>query len=134
PRLLLVQQDVLALGWRSTFELATIFGALGHLRPRVQRRFLAEARSCLAPGGRLVLVTAPLPPPWSLALWVSAGFDAAIWVRNRLRRPPFVMYYLAWPLARTVQLLREARFAVEVRPLAVPARASRLRLVLAQRE
>jgi hypothetical protein len=109
----------------------------------VQVRFLAQVRSCLVPGGRLAFVTAPLPPPWSPALWLAAGFDAAMWFRNRLWRPPFVMYYLAWPLGRSLRLLREAGFAPDVVPLgdgsgdAPPHQRmalARLKLVLAQRE
>ena len=118
PHMALVQGDVLALGMRPTFDLATTFGSLGHLRPAVQRRFLGEVRSCLRPEGRLALVTAPLPPLWSPALWLAATFDGAMWVRNRLWPPPFVMYYLAWPLGRTLRLLRESGFAPEVIPLA----------------
>lgn len=132
-RVLLVQQDVLEMGFASTFDVATLFGALGHLRPRDQPRFLAEVRRCLAPGGRLVFVTAPVPPPWSPALWVTAGFDAAIWVRNRLWRPPFYMYYLAWPLARSLRLLRAAGFTTDARPLVLRGRATRLRVVVATR-
>jgi SAM-dependent methyltransferase len=138
PRLLLLQQDVLHLGTRSVFDLATTFGSLGHLRPAVQRRFLAEARACLRPGGSLALVTSPLPPPWSPALWLAAAFDGAMWMRNRLWRPPFVMYYLAWPLGRTLRLLREGGFHPEVVSLAngrgEAAPLHRLRLVRARRE
>lgn len=133
PRLTLLNQDVLALGFRERFELATIFGALGHLRPAEQARFLAEARSCLVPGGTLAFVTAPLPPPWSLSLWLAAGFDASMWVRNRLWRPPFYMYYLAWPLGRALRLLRAAGFTPEVHSLGLRRPLSRLRLVLARR-
>lgn len=133
PRLVLVNQDVLALGFRERFDLATIFGALGHLRPAVQARFLAEALSCLVPGGTLAFVTAPLPPPWSPSLWLAAGFDASMWLRNRLWRPPFYMYYLAWPLGRALRLLREAGFTPEVRSLGARRPLSRLRLVLARR-
>lgn len=133
PRVLLVQQDVLKLGFRECFDLATIFGALGHLRPAEQARFLAEARSCLAPAGTLAFVTAPLPPPWSLSFWLAAGFDASMWLRNRLWRPPFYMYYLAWPLGRALRLLREAGFTPEVRSLGLRRPLSRLRLVLARR-
>lgn len=133
PRLDLVQQDTLALGLRESFELAIVFGALGHFRPAVQSRFLAEARSCLMPGGTLAFVTAPLPPLWSPALWLAAGFDAAMWLRNRLWRPPFVMYYLAWPQPRTLRLLHQTGFEPDVRPLALPRPLSRLRLVLARR-
>ena len=130
-RLALVQVDVLVAGWRRAFDLATIFGALGHFRPSEQRRLLAAARDLLAPGGRLALVLAALPPPWSPALWLAAGFDAAMWLRNLLWRPPFVMYYLSWPLARTLQRLRETGFDVARRPLA--AEAPRLELVVATR-
>ena len=133
PRLSLINQDVLALGLRERFELATIFGALGHLRPAVQARFLAQARACLVPGGTLAFVTAPLPPPWSPSLWLAAGFDATMWVRNRLWRPPFHMYYLAWPLPRALRLLREGGFTAEARPLGERYPLSRLRLVLARR-
>ena len=133
PRVVLVQQDVLQLGLSETFELATILGALGHLRPAVQARFLDQARSCLVPGGTLALVTAPIPPPWSAALWLAAGFDAAMWLRNRLWRPPFVMYYLAWPVSRTLRLLRERGFTPELRPLGFRGPRSRPRLVLARR-
>ncbi len=45
PSVVLVQQDVMALGFAERFDLATIFGALGHLRPAVQARFLAEVRA-----------------------------------------------------------------------------------------
>ena len=133
PRVVLVQQDVLQLGLSASFELATIFGALGHVRPAVQARFLDQARSCLLPGGRLAFVTAPTPPPWTAALWLAAGFDAAMWLRNRLWRPPFVMYYLAWPLSRTLHLLRDRSFTPELRSLGFRGPRSRLRLVLARR-
>ncbi len=133
PRVFLVQQDVLQLGLSESFELATVFGALGHLRPAVQARFLDQARACLVPSGTLAFVTAPTPPPWTPALWLAAGFDAAMWLRNRLRRPPFVMYYLAWPLSRSLRLLRERGFTPELRPLGFRGPRSRLRLVLARR-
>jgi SAM-dependent methyltransferase len=133
PRLVLVQQDVLEPGFAGAFDLATVFGALGHFRPAEQARFLGAAREVLRPGGRLAFVLAPLPPPWSPALWLAAGFDAAVWLRNRVWRPPFVMYYLAWPLARTLRLLDEAGFTTEMLPLAPPG-ATRLRLVLATRQ
>jgi SAM-dependent methyltransferase len=133
----LVQQDLLGRDLcRDTFtpgcfELATIFGALGHIRPREQAAFLAAVRGWLAPRGRLVLVVAPTPPPWSPSLWLAAGFDLAMWVRNVALRPPFVMYYLAWPLRRTRRLLAAAGFAVEERPLALAGRPTRARLLIA---
>jgi SAM-dependent methyltransferase len=133
PRLLLAQQDILTSGLRASFDLATLFGALGHFRPAVQARFLEQARSCLVPGGTLAFVTAPLPPPWSPALWLAAGFDGAMWLRNLVWRPPFVMYYLAWPLGRSLRLLQQGGFTVELRRLALPRPLSRLRLVLARR-
>ena len=133
PSVVFVQQDVMALGLAERFDLATIFGALGHVRPAVQSRFLNEVRSCLVPGGTLAFVTAPVPPPWSPSLWLAAGFDASMWVRNRLWRPPFYMYYLAWPLGRALRLLGEAGFTPEVRSLGLRRPLSRLRLVLARR-
>jgi SAM-dependent methyltransferase len=129
----LVQADALRPPLRAAFDLATVFGALGHVRPREQDAFLAAVRECLAPGGRLVFVAGPLPPPWSPALWLAAGFDAAIWLRNRLWSPAFHMYYLAWPWRRTLQRLERAGFLVTTRQVAAPLRASRLRLVIATR-
>ena len=132
--LALVHGDVLRSALApGSFELATIFGALGHVRPRDQAPFLAAVRDALVPGGRLAFVTAPVPPPWSPALPLAAGFDLAMWVRNRLVRPPFVMYYLAWPLGRTRRLLREAGFDVAERRLAVGRHTTRVRLVIATR-
>jgi SAM-dependent methyltransferase len=125
----LVQDDVLQPGFAGAFELATVFGALGHFVPRQQAALFAAARDVLVPGGRLAFVLAPLPPPWSLALWLAAAFDAGMWVRNRLWRPPFVMYYLGWPLGRTVRRLEAAGFAASVLPLGTP----RVRLVVATR-
>jgi hypothetical protein len=90
-------------------------------------------RECLVPGGRLAFVAGPLPPPWSPLLWAAAAFDLAIWLRNRLWRPPFYMYYLAWPWRRTRRRLDRAGFDVEARALELPVRAPRLRLVVATR-
>ena len=132
-RLLLVQQDVLTMGLQPRFELATLFGALGHLRPCEQPAFLAQVRACLAPRGRLAFALAPVPPPWSPVLWLAAAFDAAIWLRNVVRRPPFHMYYLAWPLRRTLRRLDEAGFDAEALPVAIAGRRTRLRLVVATR-
>jgi SAM-dependent methyltransferase len=133
PRLLLVQQDVLTSGLTTTFDLAVIFGALGHLRPRDQHAFLAAAYRLLLPGGRLVFVTGPTPPFWAPAFWAAAAFDVTMWVRNVIWRPPFVMYYLSWPLRRTLRLLRETGFDVATRPLSLRGRPLRLRLVMARR-
>ena len=71
----------------------------------------------LRPGGRLVFVTSPMPPPWSARYWLARGFNAAMHVRNLLVSPPFVMYYLTFLLPDVEPLLRRAGLAVEVRPL-----------------
>ena len=132
--LVLVHGDVLRSALApGGFELATIFGALGHVRPCDQAPFLAAVRDALVPGGRLAFVTSAVPPPWSPALPLAAGFDLAMWLRNRLVRPPFVMYYLAWPLGRTRRLLREAGFAVGEKRLTLGRHTTRVRLVIATR-
>jgi SAM-dependent methyltransferase len=131
PAVHLVEGDLRRLPLAGTFELAVVFGALGHVRPRDQPAFLAAVRDCLVPGGRLVFPGGALPPPWSPALWLAGGFDAAMWARNRLWRPAFVMYYLSWPRRRTRRRLAAAGFSVEERPLATPR--SRARLVVATR-
>lgn len=126
--------DVRALAFREEFDLATCFGALGHLLPVDRAPFLEGVRRALRPGGRLVLVTSPPPPLTSRAFWLARGFNLLMGVRNALWRPAFVMYYLRFLLPEAVEHLEAHGFRVEVRQGLLPGRYRRLALVSAVRE
>lgn len=113
----LVEGDALDLPFREEFDLATCFGAFGHIPEADEERFVAGVHRALRPGGRFVFVTAHRPGLLDARAWALRAFNAAMRVRNLLVRPPFVMYYLTflWPDVRG--LLERAGFAVEVREL-----------------
>jgi SAM-dependent methyltransferase len=129
----LVRGDVLALPFGPAFDVATCFGALGHVLPRDQRRFVGEVARVLRPGGRFAFVTSEWPPVWSKGYWLSRLFNGAMRVRNWLLPPPFVMYYLTFLLPEAAVLCRECGLEVEVRDLGLAGELSPFRLVLARR-
>jgi ubiquinone/menaquinone biosynthesis C-methylase UbiE len=101
-RVELVRRDVLELDYDREFDVATCVGAFGHILRRDEARLLGNIQRSLRPGGRFVFVTAETPPATSASLWIARGFNAAMRVRNALKRPPFLMYYLTmtWPHVR----------------------------------
>ncbi len=114
----LVQADVLAhesaAPW-GEHELATCFGAFGHILESDEPRFVRAVRASLVVGGRFVFVTAEKgPSPAELGFWTTHGFNAAMRVRNALWSPPFVMYYLTFLLPRATALLEAEGFSVRV--------------------
>jgi ubiquinone/menaquinone biosynthesis C-methylase UbiE len=104
--------DARALPFSSEFELVTSAGAFGHFVGEDEERLLDGITRALAPGGRFVFLTTPMPPRVSLARWVARGFNAAMHVRNALISPPFVMFYLTftWPEVKPTL----ERFGLEV--------------------
>jgi SAM-dependent methyltransferase len=128
-----VRADALAMPFAAAFDVATCFGALGHILPRDQARFVAGVARALRPGGRFVFVTSDRPPVWSPGYWVRRAFNGAMHLRNLLVKPPFIMFYLTFHLAEARALLAAQGFAVEVReaPFERPWKA--LRLVIATR-
>lgn len=112
----LVQGDVLAYdaSW-GQHELATCFGAFGHILESDEPRFVRAVRDALVVGGRFVFVTADEgPSPRELGFWVTHGFNAVMRVRNALWKPPFVMYYLTFMVPRARALLEQEGFTVRV--------------------
>ena len=109
-----VQADVFEMPFRSSFDLATCFGALGHILPRQEQDFVEQVAAALRPGGRFVFVTTRMPPLTSSRYWLSRGFNAAMRVRNLLVRPPFIMYYLTFLLPQIEEKLARAGFRVTV--------------------
>lgn len=137
PGALLARADVRVLPFRSSFELAVSFGAFGHFLAGDRRALFAGAHAALRPGGLLAFpVAAPLRVG-SAGYWALWGFDAAMRVRNALWRPPFVMYYRAFPLSVARAELAAAGFTVGTLPLPElgerPDGTPRCRLVLARR-
>jgi ubiquinone/menaquinone biosynthesis C-methylase UbiE len=129
----LVRGDVRALPFGQTFDIATCFGALGHILVGDEPRFVAEVGRVLRPGGRFVFVTSYPPPRWSVNYWLARLFNGAMHVRNFLISPPFIMYYLTFLLPETARLLEAHGLAVQERALMGERHRSRLRLVIAER-
>lgn len=129
----LVQGDVLALPWEKQFDLATCFGALGHIAREDQRRFVQSVARALKPGGRFAFVTTDVLPWTSPARWAAHAFNAGWRVRNALFRPKFVMYYLTFTVPEATPLLEAEGFTVEVRRDQFGPRYRRLALVIATR-
>lgn len=110
----LVQGDVLEMPFASRFDVAVCFGALGHFLSREQPCLVQQVAGVLRPRGRFVFVTAEIPPWWTGSYWISRAFNGVMHVRNWLVRPPFVMYYLKFPLPRAMLLLKQQGFDVSV--------------------
>ena len=124
--------DVLEPLFHDAFDLAVCFGALGHILPADEERFLQRVHALLRARGRFAVVTGH-PPPWSsLGRWLAIGFNTAMVVRNLLIRPPFVMYYLTFLLPAIARKMERVGFRVEER--ALWSRWPTLRLVIATKE
>jgi SAM-dependent methyltransferase len=132
-RLEFVRGDVLAMPFAAEFDLAVSFGAFGHILQQDEPRFVAEIARVLKPGGRFVFITSYMPPLTSPHYWLSRLFNGAMRVRNFLKSPPFIMYYLTFLLPDVETLLRRYGFEVEVRDMGLPGMWSVARLVIATR-
>ncbi|MDI3421153.1 class I SAM-dependent methyltransferase [Streptomyces luteolus] len=113
----LVRGDARALPFGAAFDLAVSFGAFGHFLPAERPGLFAEVHRVLRPGGVFAFPVAAPPPIGTPMYWTLLGFDAAMRVRNRVRRPPFVMYYRTWPLGAVRADLERAGFVVSLHPL-----------------
>jgi SAM-dependent methyltransferase len=114
PPVELVHGNVLDMTFEGEFDLAVTVGSLGHILPKDEPRFVERIYAALCPGGRFAFVTAEMPPFWSRRYLVSRAFNAAMHVRNVLKRPPFIMFYLTFLLPRTKRLLENHGFDVAV--------------------
>ena len=129
-----VRGNLLDLPFEPVFDLAVCFGALGHIVPSDQKRFVDQLARILKPGGRFVFATCEMPPVRSRRYWLSRGFNAAMHLRNLFVRPPFIMFYLTFLLPAAVQLLEESGFVVEVRRSVFPKPYAQACLVFATRK
>lgn len=129
-----VRGDVLALPLRdASLDAACLFGAQGHILPADEPRQVAELARVLRPGGRFVFVTFERASPWRPLTWAYRGFNAVMYVRNALISPPFVMYYLTFPLPRARALFEAAGFSVEASRGVLPEPFDRLFVAVATR-
>jgi SAM-dependent methyltransferase len=128
-----VRADALAMPFAGAFDLAVSFGAFGHILPADQPRFLHQIATALRPGGSFVFVTAHRPPLWSPVYWLARAFNGAMHVRNWLRAPPFIMFYLIFNLPEVQKLLEVQGFDVEIREGGFEWPLKALRLVIATR-
>lgn len=115
------------------FDCVTCFGALGHIRAHESERFLAGLFGCLAPGGRLVLVTAEHPPVLSIGWLAARTYNAVTHLRNMLIKPAFHMYYLSFTWPRLGDQLRQVGFLVDTPDAEFDAPFQSARLVVAAR-
>lgn len=127
----LVRGDALELPFEGEFDLATSFGAFGHILERDEPRLVRSVARALRPGGRFLFVTSWPPSPLNPGAWLARGFNAAMRVRNALWKPPFVMYYLTFLVPRARALLEAEGFEVEVKDGLMPRPFSRLSVVVA---
>jgi ubiquinone/menaquinone biosynthesis C-methylase UbiE len=127
-----VQGEALRLPFPADqFDIATCFGALGHIERRDERRFVGEIARVLRPGGCFAFVTGERPPFWSLGHWAARGFNTAMRLRNLLIQPPFVMYYLTFLLPGVLRLLSQAGLNSEVIDLGLAKPLTGQKLVVA---
>ncbi|WP_424215451.1 class I SAM-dependent methyltransferase [Streptomyces sp. BI20] len=119
PAVSFVRADARALppSLHGRHDLAVSFGAFGHFLPAERPALFAGVRAALRPDGLFAFpIGAPLSPRRPV-WWAVAGFDAAMRVRNAVRRPPFVMYYRTFPLGPVSRDLEAAGFRVGTVPL-----------------
>ena len=111
----LIRRDVFEMGFEGEFDLATCFGAFGHILHEQQDAFAERVRAALKPGGRFIFATRPMPPVLSKTWLFSHGFNAAMHLRNALKEPPFIMFYLTFTLDRACEVLERHGFELDVR-------------------
>jgi len=131
PPIEFVQGDVLEMNFREEFDLAVTVGSLGHILTDDEPRFIERIAAALKPGGRFAFVTTQMPPLWSPRYLLSRGFNVAMHVRNAIKRPPFIMFYLTFLLPAARKLLEEHGFDIAVHDDAFAGRFRPLRVVLA---
>ncbi len=117
PDATLVQGDAIEMPFRACFDVAVSFGAFGHILEEDEPRFVRAVHDALKPGGRFVFVTAHPPPVLSRRHIIARAFNGVMRVRNVVKRPQFIMYYLTFLLPRARELLEDAGFDVRVHEL-----------------
>ncbi len=110
----LLQQDVLSMDFVEAFDVVTCAGAFGHILHHQQDAFAEAVARALVPGGRFVFITHLMPTPGSWPWLAARGFNAVMHMRNALIDPPFIMFYLTFPLERAADVLGRHGFELRV--------------------
>ena len=129
----LVWSDVLDMSYEGLFDIATCFGALGHIPADKEERFLGTVHRALRPGGIFAFVTAPMPPAMSRAWMFGRSYNALAHVRNFLKRPRFEMLYLTFTVEDAQRLLQHNAFSVEIVERIFPAPHENAAVILARK-
>lgn len=117
PDAALVQGDAIEMPFRACFDVAVSFGAFGHILEDDEPAFVRAVHRALKPGGHFVFVTAHPPRLLSRRHIVARAFNGVMRVRNVVKRPQFIMYYLTFLLPRARKLLEDTGFDVRVHEL-----------------
>lgn len=128
-----ILQDVMEMKFDQEFDLAVCFGALGHILPADESQFLRRIHRALKPGGCFIFITGTKPSPLDPRAVVLRAFNLIMRIRNRLRKPEFIMYYLTFTLPEIEQKLRAEGFDCMVYEDMFEAPYQRARLVAASR-
>ena len=108
----LVRGNVLDMHFGKSFDLATCFGALGHILDKDQDLFLEQIKGVLKPGGRFLFVTGGHPPFLSAEFFFSKSFNLAMHIRNLLFPKRFEMFYMTFLLPEIKEKLEAHGFHV----------------------
>ena len=109
-----VQGDVMNLPFEHEFDIVTNLGGLGHIRNIDTEKFLTEIYKVLKPGGKFIFVTTYHPSIFSFSFWRAYIFNALMYIRNVIIKPPFIMYYLTFLLPRIKNNLEDIGFEVNI--------------------
>lgn len=109
-----VEQNVMELTTVREYDLAVCFGALGHIPEAEEREFVRRVYRTLKPGGLFAFVTHYRPATITPRIAILKLFNGVMWMRNRLRKPEFIMYYLTFLLPDIETKLQDEGFITEV--------------------
>lgn len=123
--------NVLEMDFEEQFDVATCFGALGHIVGKDTVPFIRRVHAALKPGGRFVFISSDRPSVFSLVFWLCHGFNLAMRIRNLIYRPKFIMFYLTFLLPDIRETLEENGFRVEIES---PESLGRYKVVVATRK
>ena|SRR3989344_2996219 len=135
PIICLACEDIFNLQYLEEFDLATCFGALGHIEKNRQKEFAAVVHSILRPGGIFAFVTSEKPSWLSATFWLALSFDWTMKIRNLLIQPKFIMYYLNFLVPEALALFdKEKWISVKIMPMEISGKLTELRLVVAKKK
>ncbi len=112
PRLEFENQDLFEMSYENEFDLVCTAGAFGHILQNQQDVFIDRVKAALRPNGRFIFITVKKPSKSNPVWWAARGFNAAMHIRNTIKKPPFIMFYLTFTLERASEVLWRHGFDV----------------------